>query len=63
MMTIYQLRKQLPGNEKNPIEILKESFSKNDIYQEAKTMRRLNDGYDYWMFPKIIKEKENVQRV
>lgn len=59
-MTIYQLRKQLPGNENNPIEILKESFSKKEIYQEAREMRRLNDGYEYWMYPKTIKENRNV---
>jgi uncharacterized protein (UPF0333 family) len=63
MTTIYQIRKQVPGDENNEIEIVKEGESRSEIYAEVKELRKLDDGYYYWMCIKIINENSNVQRV
>ena len=64
MTKIYQIRKQLPGKESNPIEVVKESLSKKEIYDETREKRKLNDGYVYWMYGKpLTSNKENVQRI
>jgi len=63
MTTIYQIRKQLPGDENNEIEIVKEGESRSEIYAEVKELRKLDDGYYYWMYPKTKNEHANVQGV
>lgn len=63
MITFYQIRKQLPGDEKNPIEIIKESMFRKEIYDLVKELRKLNDGYLYWMYSRKINDQKNVQGI